>query len=252
MKDTIKEIAPTMQANIGVGQRIVSVLSGSVLLYDALAKRKSITEGIAAGYLIFRGATGYCAATDALGKVAQEAKAATNGHAAAGEEQNTINIETQVRVPRPHHEVYEFWRKLENLPQFMHHLESVTQLDKTTSEWKAKIPGGIGTIDWKAEITEDKQFTRISWQSVKDADIENAGTVEFINAGKQGTDVKVTISYKAPAGKMGQTVGKWLNPVLEDMVKEDIERLKTQFTEGDAANNNPEQGESSIPQQQGE
>ena len=39
-----------------------------------------------------------------------------------------IHVRESVRLERPVHEVYGFWRRLENLPRFMSHLEQVTEL----------------------------------------------------------------------------------------------------------------------------
>jgi len=52
--------------NIGKNERIASAVSGSVLLYRAF-KKKSFLTGIAAGYMLFRGATGYCPISDVVG-----------------------------------------------------------------------------------------------------------------------------------------------------------------------------------------
>jgi len=81
---------------------------------------------------------------------------------------------------------------------------------------------------------EDKRLTRISWKSVEGADVENAGTVDFFDAGKQGTDVHVVISYHAPAGKVGSAIAKFLNPAFEAMIEADIKRFAEVIEEGKA------------------
>ncbi|MDX2002641.1 MAG: DUF2892 domain-containing protein [Chitinophagales bacterium] len=49
------------ERNVSTSERIISVLSGSWLLYNALfRKEKSVTKALTGGYLLFRGATGYC------------------------------------------------------------------------------------------------------------------------------------------------------------------------------------------------
>ena len=51
-----------------------------------------------------------------------------------------IEIERSVTVNKPRDEVYAFWRDLSNLPRFMRHLESVTELGDGRSHWVAKAP----------------------------------------------------------------------------------------------------------------
>src|SRR5512142_1852254 len=61
--------------------------------------------------------------------------------------QKGIRVETVVNVNRPLAEVYSFWRRLENLPRFMRHLESVTVLNPIHSHWKMHGLAGK-TLEW--------------------------------------------------------------------------------------------------------
>ncbi len=45
----------------------------------------------------------------------------------------------------------------------MTHLASVEVLDQQHSEWKVKVPGGIGTVGWTAAIIEEKTYERLSY-----------------------------------------------------------------------------------------
>ncbi len=200
--------------NVGKTERIISAVAGSLILLHGLRKGKSIPELSLGGFLLFRGATGYCPVSEAL-----------TGNR-AGIHPPNINIKTSVLINQPRQEVYAFWRKLENLPLFMNHLESVTVIDEKRSLWKAKIPGGLGTIDWESEIVDDQVNVRIGWQSLPDSEVWNAGNVQFRNTGNNMTEVRAVISYEAPGGVIGEGVGKLLNPVFEKMVKSDIENFK--------------------------
>ena len=200
--------------NVGKTERIISAVAGSLILLHGLRKGKSISEMSLGGFLLFRGATGYCPVSEAL--------SGTRGDIHAP----NINIKTSVVVNSPRQEVYTFWRKLENLPLFMKHLDSVTVLDEKRSLWKAKIPGGLGTIDWESEIVDDQVNERIGWQSLEDSEVWNAGNVQFRDAGANMTEIRAVISYEAPGGVIGEGVGKLLNPVFEKMVRSDIEGFK--------------------------
>ncbi len=200
--------------NVGRTERIISAVAGSLLLFHGLKKGKRISEMSLGSFLLFRGATGYCPVSEAI------SKNKTIAHSCK------INIKTSVVINKPRQEVYEFWRKLENLPLFMKHLESVTVIDEKTSLWKAKGPGGLGNIEWKSEIVNEQVNQGIGWQSLPGSDINNAGNVQFKDIGPVTTEVDAVISYEAPGGIVGEGVGKLLNPIFEKMVKSDIENLK--------------------------
>lgn len=207
-----------VNTNIGTPERVFSLLSGAWLLYDAIIKRKvNFLQTMAGSYLLMRGVTGVCLAYQGLGKTSVEYKP------------QNINIKTTLTVNRPRDQVYAFWRRLEQLPQFMRHLKKVQVLDETTSEWTASIPrlpGKLGTVSWKSEIVKDDPGALLSWKSLPGSAIENAGKVSFNDAGKFGTEVHVVISYHAPLGLVGEKAGKLLNPLFEKMVREDIRNFK--------------------------
>jgi len=55
------------KVNIEKNERIASAVTGSVLVYRAF-KKKSFLRGLAGGYMLFRGATGYCPISELVGK----------------------------------------------------------------------------------------------------------------------------------------------------------------------------------------
>ena len=96
-------------------------------------------------------------------------------------------------------EVYNFWRKLDNLPLFMNHLESVDLLDNERSHWVLKLPTGVAKVSWDAEIVHDIPGEMIGWSSLPGSMIDNAGKVRFRDTfNDQGTLVDVVISYQPP------------------------------------------------------
>jgi uncharacterized membrane protein len=208
-------IGPKPSINVGVPERIASVLAGSLLLFNGLRKGNlGLFRLGLGGYLLYRGATGHC-----------------HGYSALGKEHlpdpiKNINIRTTVAVNRPRNEVYAFWRKLENLPLFMEHLQMVRELDNRTSHWEARIPGGLGTIEWDAVIVEEREGSFIGWNSLPGATVENAGKVEFREIGDGWTEIYAVITYRAPLGAAGQGLSALLNPVFEKLVRSDIKNFK--------------------------
>lgn len=217
-----KSIIPGLRVNVGKTERIIMVAAGAYLLYRALKKdhsnTKKVMEGVTAGTMLFRGISGYCPAYDLMDK-----KGILKG--------SDVAITASLTVDKPVEEVYNAWRQLENLPMFMKHLHSVEVIDETTSQWKAKIPGGIGTIGWKAQILTDRPNELLSWQSMADSTINNAGRVTFKDNGNS-TTLEVSIAYHAPFGKAGEAGAKLLTPLFENMLQKDIEGFKEYIETG--------------------
>lgn len=215
-----KPVIKGLEPNVSKLERILMVAGGTYLLYKALSgKKRNITQGIAGGTMLARGISGYCPVYD-LAERSGKFKS------------SNVNIRTTIIIDRPVSEVYDFWRKLENLPQFMKHLDSVKEINKTTSEWRAKGPGGIGHVSWKAHILMEEKDKMLSWHSVPDATIDNAGKILFRENGTGSTELDITLSYHAPLGVAGEAAARLLNPWFTNMVNHDIENLKNYMEAG--------------------
>ncbi len=215
-----------LSVNISKTERIVSVLAGSVLVYKGLQneeKKMGVAAVIAGSALMFRGATGHCHLYTVAGK-----------HKLPDTVRN-INIVSKFLVRKPRQEVYNFWRSLSNLPLFMEHLKEVKVLDEKTSHWVAKVPGGLGTIEWDAEIVKEVDGYFLGWNSLPHATINNAGKVEFADAFNNETEITVVISYRAPLGDIGEGVAALLNPLVKKTIEKDILNFKN-FIEGGSSN----------------
>jgi uncharacterized membrane protein len=211
--------------NIGDKERILSALAGSLLLY-ATAKKNTVNTLLllGGGYLLYRAVSGHCAVRRAL---------AARGHreeAQAGE----IKVRIQLIVNKPRTEVYAFWRRLENLPLFMRHLEHVDELNAKTSAWKLKLPGGTGDIRWESRIVKEEEGKEFSWHSVAGAPIENTGKVNFADTPAQGTRVDVMIAYRHPGGIISEGMAQLLTQAFRNKVEEDVHRFK-QYIENEVA-----------------
>jgi len=209
----LTERVKSLKTNVSTLERILMVTSGAYLVYNGLSgKTKSFTKAGTGGAMLLRGISGYCPVYDAAGHLLND-------------KSSNINIRFGTVINKPVSEVYAFWRNLENLPKFMSHLDSITTIDSTVSEWTAKGPAGIGSISWKARIVKDRTNRLLSWNSLEESSIRNAGKVIFKDKGS-ATELDITISYHAPLGIAGESAAKLLNPYFEKMVKDDIAALK--------------------------
>ncbi|HEY0686429.1 MAG TPA: SRPBCC family protein [Steroidobacter sp.] len=146
-----------------------------------------------------------------------------------------VPITASLMINSPPEQVYAYWRKLENLPRFMTHLDSVKELDEKTSEWLAHAPGGV-KLQWRSEIVEDEPGRFISWNTCPGSQINHCGSVRFESPpGGKGTLLKIEIYYGLPGGPMAAKVGQLISNGPEAMVMEDLRRLKQLIETGEIA-----------------
>ena len=147
-------------------------------------------------------------------------------HVARRMAEGIVHTKRSITVGRPVEEVYAFWRDFKNLPRFMRHLESVEVLDDRRSRWTALAPMGR-RVTWEAEITDEEENARIAWRSLPGADVLNAGTVRFMPApGGRGTEVRVTLEYDPPFGKLGSKVAMLWREEPGQQVQDDLRHFK--------------------------
>jgi uncharacterized membrane protein len=157
-------------------------------------------------------------------------------------EQGALQVRRAITIAKSPEELYRFWRNLENLPRFMAHLQSVRVIDHQRSHWIVKAPAGA-TVEWDAEIVEDRPNELIRWRSLPGAAVENTGLVTFAPAtGKRGTVITVEFEYRPPAGVFGANMAKLFGQAPEKQVPVDLMRLRQiletgviQSTEGQSA-----------------
>lgn len=211
--------------NIGDVEQWVSAAAGASLIVYGLSRRRGAGVMLAAlgGLLLERGAHGHCRVFDVLGL--NTAGTGDDTRAALGGPRGTL-VEESVTINRPAEELYRFWRNLENLPQFMHHLDLVERVTDTVSRWRAKGPGGT-TVEWNAEIINEVPNQLIGWRSIEGSDVVSAGSVHFADAGPgRGTRVRVRLQYSPPGGKVGATLARLIGRDAATEIREDLRRFK--------------------------
>ena len=219
--------------NLSKPERMVSNIAGGALAVLGLKKGGlgGLSLALLGGGLLHRGITGHCYVYDGL----KINTAMEKGGRASVKHGEGIKIERSVTINKSPEELYQFWRNFENLPKFMNHLESVRVLDHNLSHWVAKAPAGM-TVEWDAQIINEKENELIAWRSLDGATIANAGSVQFIRANQgRGTVVKVEINYGAPGGNVGAAIAKLFGEEPSQQVEEDLRRFKQMMETGEAA-----------------
>ena len=229
---TIDNHIQETSTNIGSTERWVTAIAGGTLAAYGLIRRSpaSLALGAFGGYLVYRGAKGYCPAYSAAGI-----------NKAGGETQDSvrkrlgdvgIKVSHAVTILKPVSELYAYWRDFTNLPRIMDHLNTVT-VDGLNSHWEAKAPLG-STVAWDAEIINDVPNEVIAWRSLPGADVDNAGAVTFKPGPVgRGTVVRVELSYAPPAGKPGAVIAKLLGEEPKKQLDDDLRHFKNIMETGE-------------------
>lgn len=145
----------------------------------------------------------------------------------------TISITAAIIIDCDPKELYHYWRGLTNLPRFMKHLVRIEVKDDRRSHWVAGGPVG-STVEWDAEITEDRANEYIAWCSVEGAAVDHRGTVRFEPArGGRGTITTVNMHYRPPLGTIGAAVLAWFGEDPDHTIKMDLRRFKQMMETGE-------------------
>ena len=218
------ENMPALPVNVGESERWLSVAGGLGLAaygLKTLGIAGLILGGLGAA-LLYRGSTGNCPAYSQLGISTAEAdrsQSALDGH-------HAIKVEESIFVAAGPDVLYSFWRNLSNLPKVMSHLETVEERDAKRSHWVAKAPMGF-KAEWDAEIITERENELISWKSLPGSEIPNAGSVWFAkDQTGAGTNIKVSLMYHPPAGKLGGYVAQLIGEDPAKQIQEDLRKFK--------------------------
>jgi len=133
-------------------------------------------------------------------------------------------VESSVVLEAPVNRVYDYWRNLENLSNFMTNIEEVRAIGPDRTHWRVKGPLGA-KVEYDAQITQDEENRAIGWNTVE-GDVQTTGQVFFQELGPETTRVDVTMNYSdSPGGKLGEVGSRFVaNP--QAMMDQDLQYFK--------------------------
>lgn len=218
-----------LEQRISNGERQLSLLGGGMCWLYAARRPSwaSLALAIFGSGLVVRGLTGRPLLASLMngGERWGDGRLLSDG----------LEIIESITVNCQPEEAYRFWRRLENLPRFMTHLESVQELDETQSHWVVKAPAGI-TIEWDAEICEEYPDELIRWQTLPSATVQHTGLVQFRPAPTgRGTEVTTMFLYDPPGGIVGEAFAQLTNSLTSQQIREEIRRFKQIMEAGEIA-----------------
>ncbi len=221
---------PESHRSVSSAASWVALGTGAIgLLYGA--RRRSVTGTCVAAIstpLLYRGITGTWPRMRGLLMPHEDTKIALSGD-------RGLHVHEAVRLELPVEQVYRYWRRLENLPRFMAHLDRVTEGLNGTSHWVAKGPAGL-RVEWDAEIINEVENRTLGWRSLPGSDVVSAGSVNFHAVrGGRSTQVTVHLQYAVPAGKAGAFLVSLFGREPSQTIREDLRRFKQLLEAGELA-----------------
>jgi uncharacterized membrane protein len=216
-------------------ERWASLVTASVVVAYGLQRRTlpGIVLAVVATPLAYRGLAGAWPPFKRLLTAHEDTRTALGG-------ERGVRVRDAIRLEKPLDEVYRFWRRIENLPQFLTHLERVTELGDGRSHWVAKGPAGT-RVEWDAEIINEAENKVIGWRSMPGGDVVTAGSVSFERArAGRSTQVTVNLQYAVPAGPLGAWMATIFGHEPSQTIREDLRRLKQLLEAGEPARATPQ------------
>jgi len=177
------------------------------------------------------------AAASVLGAAAIDAAIAIQlTRHARSETPKSIAVTQSVTISRTPADVYAFFRDFTKLPSFMSHLELV-QVHGRRSHWRTRGPLGT-SVEWDAEIVEDRPGEVIAWRSLDGAEVPNRGRVQFAPLHRRDsteidTEMIVELVYEPPAGALGAVIAKLFGEEPHQQISADLRRVKQMLETGE-------------------
>ena len=168
-------------------------------------------------------------------------------HAATVDARESVKVEHSITIDAPRDTLYAFWHDFTNLPRFMKHIVSVQLRDDRHSHWTMSLPAGR-RIEWDSEIVNDVPNELIAWKTVGASDVAHAGSVHFDSTdgrdtrGTGGTKVRLVMDYEPPGGRPGHMLSKLFGVSPEQMIRDDLQRLKQLAESGEIGTPDPKSG----------
>jgi uncharacterized membrane protein len=222
--------------NVGDLERIASVAVGGLLGFLAFRQRNALGAGLGLLGLALagRGVAGRCGIYRRAGIDTTSRLKLPRGYklpALGAGGSRDVSVEQSITLNNSRRDLYERWRRLEDLPRYLRHIESVQVIEGgRRSHWVARGPLGV-RAEWDAEIIDDRPDEWIAWRSLPGSDIENEGEVRFTDApAGRGSELRVKLCYR-PLG--GSVLSPLLSKITNHELREDLRRFKQAVEAGE-------------------
>lgn len=225
--------------NVGSTERIVSAGIGGLLVASGIFRGRlpGLLLTAVGASLLYRGLSGYCALYEQMGVSSCDLDDEPSESSARGLSRGPlagmmphhdaikgVKIEETFDINRSAHDLYEAWTQWEQLPELLPHIKSIETIGDKKTRWTAVAPLGV-KLTWEAEIIKQEADRMVSWKSVS-GDVGTAGSVHFESKGDKQTQMRVSMQYEPPGGKVIAAVAEFFNMGLDQRVREDLKQFK--------------------------
>lgn len=224
------EFSKNMSDNERLLSVLVAVVAGMISFKQGWRRWNGRALMGLAGFVLARGASGYCPVYQAFGIDRGMQPRATSSSWRSDAEK--VRIEKQVTINRPREEVYAFWSDINNWPLAIPHLQAVSITGPGRFQWSLKGPTGA-TLTWDAAITENRTNERIAWRSLSRIGANNHGSVKFHSLDAGSTVVTLVIEYSPTGGAVGRVTSNLLGQDPEHRIGEQLQAFKERMERTD-------------------
>jgi uncharacterized membrane protein len=211
--------------NMASWDRAISIVAGGLLAGSGLARGwAGLPRVLCGAALIQRGVSGHSLSYEIFG-----VRTAPLGQGAATTSvpyELGLRIDRSITIDLPRPEVFRFVRNFSNFPQFLRHVQSVSEIAEGRSHWVVRGPAGR-TFEWDAALYNYRENELIAWRTLPGADVDHAGSVLFRDApGDRGTEVRIELQYNPPAGAAGALIAKLWGEEPTEQIEDHLRRIK--------------------------
>ena len=174
--------------------RLGYVAGGIALVLFWALRRPSHAKAVGAGvggWLLYQAWTGRNPMFRPLG-------IEVNPHPAQAEVAETLVVEEAITISRPREQVYQFWRRSENLPRFR---ESAL------------------------ELTREEPGETIAWRALREGRLVHFGSLAFRDApGGRGTTIAARLEYVPAGGSLGTALAHIMGHSPQRLLADSLRR----------------------------
>ena len=139
-----------------------------------------------------------------------------------------------ILISKPRAELFQFWKDVQNLPQFLSNAKLIGTEGKV-STWEVAAPAGQ-TVKVQVELIEERENEFLAWKSTPDSQVEAHGRLTFKEApADRGTYVEAEVNYKPPGGQAGRLIAHLFRKAPEVLARHEMKRFKMLMETGEIA-----------------
>jgi uncharacterized membrane protein len=143
------------------------------------------------------------------------------------------SVERAITIGGSPRELYDVWRDPSQLSRILAHWVEVTSTSPDRMHWSVRGPTGK-SLEWEAQITDDRPGELIRWASLPGADVPNEGAIAFSPAPEGwGSEVQLSMRFDPPGGKIGEFVANHFGIAPRLGVERSLRRFKSLVETGE-------------------